>query len=323
MADASIDKDRHLYRLFSRWLRDAKGLSFDIRRLSRPDAQAFLLWMDSGRVRPPGEAYSPRMKFTAFDLARRVLDTLVARGLALSNPWDRVKLPRPAQEPRRIPSVEEVARFLDGIPTAHARELRDRALFETLYATGLRPKEAGTLRWEDVDLPRRMIHVHSTKVARDRVVPLIACAAGFLAAWQMAQGLAEYVFEGAKPLSTDAIACRFALYATQACFESCAPYVLRHACASHLLAQGADLRYVQALLGHESLETTVLYTTAQEEELKRHYKRFHPREGLLWRELSEAELAAFARLMEDLKRAGRKRERRRILALRDAEVGLH
>ena len=233
---------------------------------------------------------------------------------------------RGSSKPRRIPSPTEVAHLLDSIvPEARGhglsptRNLRDRALFELLYATGVRLKEAGSLRWEDVDLEKRMVHVRSTKVKRDRVVPVTKASLAWLSSWKRASETLDrcgYVFGPGRPLASSTITKRFKSWLERAGFTlPLSAYSLRHACASHLLDAGADLRYVQALLGHESLETTVIYTRQAEEQLRRYYKNFHPRENLLFVEVDKEYRRRWETLCEELQVAGKQRKKRRKKAL--------
>lgn len=309
------------WKLFERWLMAQKGPSFDLRRIGMKDAVRFLTFLDSGRVRPVGAAYSPHVKAACFDLVRRAFDILVDEGRLLRNPWDRIHVTRRGSRPRSIPGVNEVAHLLDAVTPAAlgqgmspARNLRDRALLELLYATGMRPKEGACLLWTDVDLEKRMVHVRSTKVKRDRVVPLTKSATDWLSSWKAVSQTTSrggYAFGPGRALASSTITKRLRFWAKRAGFEEpWSAYSLRHACASHLLDAGADLRYVQALLGHESLETTVIYTQQAEEQLKRHYKSFHPRENILWTQVSEEYRQHWETLCEELRMAAKQRQKR-------------
>lgn len=88
------------------------------------------------------------------------------------------------------------------------------------------------------------------------------------------------------------------------CRPGLSAHSIRHSLATHLLENGADLRYVQELLGHESIETTVVYTNELHENMKRIYKSYHPRENQLWREVDEGYLGRLRALQEQLERQG-------------------
>ena len=191
LSPQTIATKRRQWLVFDRWLATEKGPSFDLRRITMKDVSRFLSFLDHGRIRPMGAAYSRHVKAALIDLVRRAFDILVDEGRLLTNPWARVSVERGSSKPRRIPSPTEVAHLLDSIvPEARGhglsptRNLRDRALFELLYATGVRLKEAGSLRWEDVDLEKRMVHVRSTKVKRDRVVPVTKASLAWLSSWK-------------------------------------------------------------------------------------------------------------------------------------------
>ena len=200
------------------------------------------------------------------------------RGLVPANPLVGVPVPRrPRRLPRAFPAGT-LARRLDAVTGAEPVDLRDRALLEVLYGTGLRVSEAASLTVGAVrgtDLVRVV-----GKGDRERVVPL---------GGQARRALERYLGEGrsrlAGPGSGDALwlgrsarrlserGIRRAVQARLATF----PHALRHSFATHLLEGGADLRAVQELLGHRELATTQVYTAVTREHLKSAYERSHPR----------------------------------------------
>jgi len=200
------------------------------------------------------------------------------RGLVPANPVVGVPAPkRPRRLPRAFPAGT-LARRLDAVTGAEPVDLRDRALLEVLYGTGLRVSEAASLT---VGAVRGMDLVRVVgKGGRERVVPL---------GGQAERALERYLGEGrsrlAGPESGDALwlgrsarrlserGIRRAVQTRLATF----PHALRHSFATHLLEGGADLRAVQELLGHRELATTQVYTAVTREHLKSAYERSHPR----------------------------------------------
>ena len=171
-----------------------------------------------------------------------------------------------------------------------------------------------TLDAGDIDFENRMVQIRDSKFGKDRVVPVSKVAIAFLKkyAGRRSEGA---IFRGNRGrLSTGAINKRFKeLLKKQGLYrEGLSTHSIRHCTATHLLAGGADLRYVQELLGHDSIETTVLYTFELQENLKRIYRSHHPRENGYFKEVDPdylRKLDTFQRVLEKQKKKTlRKRE---------------
>ena len=215
----------------------------------------------------------------------------------LYNPASELELPRQQQRlPRHILAVAEVEQVLNACLHGDVRTdplgLRDRAMLEALYSTGMRRAELTSLRADDIDLARGTVFIRQGKGNKDRVVPIGERACRWIE---------RYVFEvrpeqidgdddgtlflarhgeamQAKQLSVivrkaiaDANLDRF-----QDTHPNAACHLLRHACATHMLENGADIRYIQALLGHADLSTTEVYTRVSILQLKAVHERTHP-----------------------------------------------
>jgi integrase/recombinase XerC len=219
---------------------------------------------------------------------RAFLAFLVKRKLLAHNPAQAVPAPKRARKLPRLLSVDDAARLCDtqekvARPTAP----RDRALLELLYGTGLRVSEAVALDVADVELRGGQVLVRHGKRGKQRVVPLGRKAHAALSAWLRVRSQVEGPQAGAESalfLSTRGrrlptgearrIVRRAVLLAGTA---PATPHALRHSYATHLLDSGADLRSIQALLGHESLSTTQRYTHLSIGHLTEVYDRAHPR----------------------------------------------
>jgi site-specific recombinase XerD len=192
--------------------------------------------------------------------------------------------------PRRLPQVltaDQVAGLLETIAGSTPLELRDRALFELIYSSGLRCQEALDLRLRDVSVDSREIRARG-KGRKVRVVPVGAPALCALARY-LDEGRARLVTGGAeedhvflsrtgRPLSSSDVRRRLARYLAAAGVpRGTSPHTLRHSFATHLLEGGADLRVIQELLGHSSLRTTQVYAHVSAAHLRRTYRRAHPR----------------------------------------------
>ena len=215
----------------------------------------------------------------------------------LYNPASELELPRQQQRlPRHILSVAEVEQVLnacmDGDLSADPLGLRDRAMLETLYSTGMRRAELTGLRADDVDLNRGTVFVRLGKGAKDRVVPIGERACRWVERYlfQVRPDLVDVDDDGtlflakhgqgmqAKQLSVivrGAIG-RANLERFTDTHPNAACHLLRHACATHMLENGADIRYIQALLGHADLSTTEVYTRVSIQQLKAVHERTHP-----------------------------------------------
>ena len=196
-------------------------------------------------------------------------------------------LPGPKRE-RRLPaplSAEDCEKLVESDDPRRAPELalRDRALFELLYGTGLRVGELAGLRVRDWDADRHELRVRG-KGSKERIVPVPAAARGALATWLGSRDPAGLL---GQPLFTNArggalsdrgvrvILRRRMLVAGIA--RPASPHTLRHSYATHLLDADVDLRAIQELLGHERLSTTQRYTHVSAERLARVYRSAHPR----------------------------------------------
>jgi len=195
-----------------------------------------------------------------------------------------------AKQPPRLPktlSEAQVEALLRAPDTDTARGLRDRAMLETLYATGLRVSELVGLRALEVSLNEGVVRVVQGKGGKDRLVPLGAEAAHWIDRYSR-QARPEltgakvsdalFVTARAQAMTRQAFWQLIKKYAAQADIHApLSPHVLRHAFATHLLNHGADLRVVQMLLGHADISTTQIYTHVARERLKALHAAHHPR----------------------------------------------
>lgn len=202
-------------------------------------------------------------------------------GLGWSN-----RIPTPAAR-TTLPHVwsrEAMARLLASISGPTPADLRDRALLELVYATGARVQEACSLRREDVRLDDGVVRLLG-KGGKERWVPFGEAARVALRRW-LDEGRAgwaresEHVFVSrtGRPLDRHRVFRLLRARAAAAGFSTPpSPHTLRHSFATHLLAGGADLRAVQELLGHASVQTTQIYTHVDADKLRRVHQRYHPR----------------------------------------------
>jgi integrase/recombinase XerC len=205
---------------------------------------------------------------------------LARRGALEVNPARQVRSPRLG---RRLPSFlpkDEATQLLDAGPAAGTAGLRDRALVELLYASGLRVAECCGLDVEDLDEGRRTVRVLG-KGDKERVVPVGEAALEALAAYLAMRGRARGALfrnaRGGRLTTRSALRIVKGLARRAGLGQRVTPHTLRHSFATHMLGEGADLRLIQELLGHSRLSTTQRYTHVSPEHLMRVYDAAHPR----------------------------------------------
>ena len=229
---------------------------------------------------------SPRSQARALSAIRSLHRLLAAERIAPSDPADEIDSPRPG---RRLPSLlsrDEVERLLAAPDPRTAGGRRDRAMLELLYATGLRVSELVSLQLNDVNLETRVL-VARGKGNKERLVPVGAPAAEAVKAYlatarePLLRGRRSrdlFVTPRGGRMTRQGFAKALGRWARAAGLRRrISPHKLRHSFATHLLEGGADLRAVQAMLGHADVSTTQIYTHVDRSHVKRLYDRFHPR----------------------------------------------
>jgi integrase/recombinase XerD len=210
---------------------------------------------------------------------------LVRNRLVESDPSRELILPRlPKRLPRRVPTVAEVRMIIAAAGLHTPLAIRDRAIMETLYSTGLRRMELANLRTVDVSLDASTVLVRSGKGRRDRVVPLGALARGWIEHYlrdirpRLEGGLDRgelFLTEYGEPFRRNRLGDQIHRYVARAGLPG-ACHIFRHACATHMLENGADIRFIQAMLGHSQLSTTEIYTQVSISKLKEIHAATHP-----------------------------------------------
>ena len=277
LARASLDAYRRDLRAWSKWLAAHGGRLLAV---TRGDVEAWL----ADQFRAQAKATSIGRRLSA---VRRFYRLQLERALVREDPTLRV---RPPKRPRRLPknlSEAKVEALLAAPDPGTTLGLRDRAMLETLYATGLRVSELVGLKRSQVALDAGVVRVMG-KGSKERLVPLGEEAIVWLKRWLRdarpalaGESKSDHVFVTARggPLTRQGFWVLVKRHAVKAGIASTAlsPHVLRHAFATHLLNHGADLRVVQLLLGHADITTTTIYTHVARERLKRLHAEHHPR----------------------------------------------
>lgn len=215
--------------------------------------------------------YLRRSKLVAFDLT------------------EDVDAPRIAQKAPRVPTVQEVQSILEQPNTSTHSGLRDRAILELLYSSGLRASELCALQIHHVG-PRQVM-VSCGKRGKTRTVPLTEEASDWVNQYIKKcrageKGILFATLMG-KPLRRQLLCKIVVTYSEKAQIEDVTTHTLRHACATHLLDQGADIRLIQEVLGHSSIASTQRYTHLSSNRMEEMFNRFHPRQKTQQAELKQ------------------------------------
>jgi integrase/recombinase XerC len=214
---------------------------------------------------------------------------LVKTNRRSSNPLTAVRTPKQEKKLPRFLEYEEIKRLLDAPPLETWLGSRDRAILETLYSTGIRVSELVGLNMDDIDFLGEVVHVRG-KGKKERIAPISSSALQAIQHYmefrnKRAQSNSNFdtkvlfVNKHGQRLSTRSVRRKMDKYLKMVGLDpAISPHTLRHSFATHMLNNGADLRSVQELLGHQSLSTTQVYTHLTTRRLKEVYDQAHPRE---------------------------------------------
>lgn len=293
---------------FLEWT-EVKGHSKDTGRRRRAALRRFIVWCEDRELHSPHEITKPILEryqrylyyyrkrdgepltFGSQNVMLSPLKTffkwLTRENHILHNPASELDIPkRPKRLPKAILPVETVEAILRQPDIGTVAGLRDRAMMETLYSTGIRRMELVKLVLYDVDPRRGTLRVREGKYNKDRLIPIGERALAWVEKYQhearpaLLTGKDEailFLTDRGTPFRRGALGGRVKRYIRQAGIEvegSC--HLFRHAMATHMLENGADIRFIQAMLGHEDLSTTEIYTHVSIEKLRQIHAATHP-----------------------------------------------
>src|SRR5215211_1218269 len=278
-----------------------RGAADRTRRAYGTDAAELAAWATANALTPETVDYkalrrwaarlsqrgaAPRTMARKLASTRSLFRSLLEHGEIAANPADLLPAPKLPQPLPRTMKSADVASLLDRIPASTPLELRDRALFELAYASGLRAEELVDLDVGSVQFDAEQVRVEG-KGGKTRFVPVgehaLAAVARYLerARGALDAGTGEpalFLSKTGRRLSTSDVRRRLRTWARHAASQGAVhPHALRHSFATHLLEGGADLRAIQAMLGHSSISTTQVYTRVESARLRAAYQRSHPR----------------------------------------------
>ena len=246
------------------------------------DARAFLAMLNE-------KAYSPATVARKLATLRSFYKYLIRSGHIESSPLSSVRTPKQEKKLPRFLEYEEVKTLLETPPLDNWLGARDRAILEVLYSTGIRVSELVALNMDDIDFLGEVVHVRG-KGKKERIAPISSSALQTIQHYMEFRNKRSqnnenfdirvlFVNKHGRRLSTRSVRRKMDKYLKIAGLDpNISPHTLRHSFATHMLNNGADLRSVQELLGHQSLSTTQVYTHLTTSKLKEVYDQAHPRE---------------------------------------------
>ncbi len=246
------------------------------------DARAYLTHLND-------KGYSKATVARKLATLRSFYKFLVKTNRCSVNPLIAIRTPKQDKKLPRFLEYEEIKRLLDTPSTESWLGARDRAILETLYSTGIRVSELVGLNMDDIDFLSEVIHIRG-KGKKERIAPISSSALQAIQHYmefrnKRAQSNSHFdskvlfVNKHGQRLSTRSVRRKMDKYLKMAGLDpAISPHTLRHSFATHMLNNGADLRSVQELLGHQSLSTTQVYTHLTTRKLKEVYENAHPRE---------------------------------------------
>jgi integrase/recombinase XerC len=264
--------------------RDLEAFAAELARLGVEDPRRIDEHQVRGLIaRRHREGLGPRSIQRLLSAIRSYYRYLMREGLADGNPAAGVKAPRARRKLPATLDTDAVSRLLDFEPTTPLA-IRDKAMLELFYSSGLRLSELAALRWDQIDTGSGLLRV-TGKGNKTRLVPIGSYAVRALDAWRRVRGNfagfeepSVFVSQRGAPISVRTVQARIRYWARrQGLPQQVHPHLLRHSFASHLLESSGDLRAVQELLGHADISTTQVYTHLDFQHLASVYDKAHPR----------------------------------------------
>jgi len=225
--------------------------------------------------------FKPRSIYRMIESIRQFYKFLIAENFIKTDPTINLTAPKVDLILPDMLTNEEVTKLLNSVSGTDNLSIRNRAMLELLYATGLRVSELISLKFSNIDIEECYVKIFG-KGNKERLVPFGQKAQLYLKRYLRIRNntKSEFIFLTRlnKPISRIEFWRQLKQIALKAGItKNITPHTLRHSFATHLLTGGADIRFVQEMLGHSSISTTQIYTHISQERLKEQHKKFHPR----------------------------------------------
>ncbi len=258
-------------------LRDWAGKNdCDLLTLTRQDLREWLIDLSADKL-------SENSKRRLISAVRGFYKFLMFDGHVKHNPADDLVAPQKGVYLPRFLNRSEIETLLLVPDTSTEIGLRDRAILELMYASGLRVSEAVNVKLNDIDLDAGILTT-TGKGSKTRRVPVGSSAVEWLKSYMAVRRKKEnieidnlFVNQAGSPINRQVIYLAITEYASKCGLQGVSPHTLRHSFATHMVQNNADIRSVQQMLGHADISTTQIYTHMTSAQLKRNYARFHPR----------------------------------------------
>jgi len=286
-AEKTMQRNMYSLGIFFEWLE--KRFISDPREVTKHVIMDY--YKDVHKMKTPkGDLWAPSTKYHHLVIIRKFFQFLSLMDYVGKDPTEYIELPKKERGlPVRLLKDSEARILLDSVETEREFGLRNKAIMELLYSTGMRSNELCSLDVHDIDFERRQVVVRFPKGGRSyqRVLPFGDLASKALKEYirflrpELVKGSSKALFLSAKGnrMNVNGVWGVVKEYVTKGKVNAkITTHSFRVACATEMLRNGADIRYVQELLGHKCLETTRIYTRVNIEDLKKAHKRFHPRE---------------------------------------------
>ena len=268
--------------LFERWAME-RGLSEPV-EVTRPVLERYQRYLFHYRKKD-GCPLSFASQHSRLSPLRMWFRWMTRQNYLLHNPASEIELPRLSKSLPHVLTAAEAELILQQPNAADPLGIRDRAMLELFYSTGVRRTELCRLELSDLNTERQTIHVRLGKGNKDRMVPVGERAVQWLEHYLQAvrprlcldtrtQALFLTGYGGA--FNPDVVSRMVAVWIKQVTGRVASCHLLRHTCATHMLENGADIRFIQQLLGHEKLDTTAIYTEVSIKQLQEVHARCHP-----------------------------------------------
>ncbi len=273
----TIDSYSHDLQIFARFLQE-RGTD-EVEEVTEADAAQFLSFL--------GSKYSERTVNRILSSLKGFFKYMRREGVIQISPFQDFSGPKLKKQLPKVVDIQDLIKILESIDVTSPRGLRDRALMELLYATGMRASEIVNLRLSDIDFSNNIVRCRG-KGDKERFVPFGAPARRYLEEYirsarpqLVKKSSSDYLFpgRGGRPLTRQALWKIITERGRSVGIEDLSPHVVRHSFATHILERGGDLRTVQTMLGHAFISTTQIYTHLLRKDLIEAHKKFHPRGG--------------------------------------------
>ncbi len=249
-----------------------------VREVNETSLNSYILFLER-----EGKAASTVSRYIAS--FKGFFEYCLKQGMISDDPAERIKPPRVEKKFPQILTIAETQKLMEGPDVRCDKGIRDRAMLELLYATGIRVSELISLKKEDMNLAMEYVVCH--EASKDRIIPFGSAAKDALIIYlektrenMIGDTESEYLFVNCsgKQMSRQGFWKLIKHYAQKAGIEKeITPHTFRHSFAAHLIENGADIQSVQKMMGHADASTTHMYVEMQSEQLRNVYKKFHPR----------------------------------------------